>query len=95
MAIRVFIKREVPAEKAQAVKELIDRMRSLATGQPGYVSGETLKRIDQEGQSLVISKWKNKAYWDSWYHSTERVALQEKIDALLDSPTQYEIYDYE
>lgn len=95
MAIRVFLKRQFPEEKAEALKALIDQMRSAGTGQPGHISGETLQRIDKPGEYLVISKWKSLADWQRWFEGSERAAIQQKIDDLLKSPTVYEIYEYD
>jgi heme-degrading monooxygenase HmoA len=74
---------------------LINQMRTTIVSNPGYVSGETLTRIDQPGEILVVSKWQSPFYWKQWYESRERKALQDRIDALLDAQTQYEIYEYE
>ena len=41
MAIRVFVKRRVSAENAEALRGYIDKLRNMSTGLPGYVSGET------------------------------------------------------
>lgn len=95
MAIRVLMKRPVSEDKAEAFRELTDRLRVLAMGQHGYVSGETLKRIDRPGTSLVISKWKSREAWEIWFKSAERARIQEQIDALLGEETAYEIYDYD
>jgi heme-degrading monooxygenase HmoA len=95
MAVKILLKRQFPEEKTGALKELIDQLRSSATGQPGYISGETLRRIDQPGEFLVVSKWKSRMDWDRWFEGEERTTLQKKIDDLLGSPTVYEIYEYE
>ena len=95
MAIKILLKRQVPEDKAQPLKELIDQLRAVTTGQPGYLSGETLRRIDHPGECLVVSKWKTRGDWDRWFQHPERAALQQKIDDLLGSPTNYEIYEYE
>ncbi len=95
MTIMVLLKRQVPKEKSEELKELIDRLRAATFGQPGYISGETLTRVDQPGECLVIAKWKSRADWERWIKRPERAKIQEKIDALLDTPTTYEIYDYE
>ena len=95
MAVRIHMKRKVSKDHEQALKELIGRLRSVATGQPGYISGETLKRIDVPGETLVVSKWKSRQAWERWYNSDERKALQDEIEALLGTATEYEIYDYE
>ena len=95
MAIKVFLKRSVPDDKIGELKLLIDRLRSTTTGRPGYVSGETMRRIDRPGTILVISKWKSINDWQRWFEDPSRVEIQREIDALLESPTQYEIYDYD
>jgi heme-degrading monooxygenase HmoA len=78
-----------------ALKELIDRLRSATFGQPGYVSGETLKRVDQPCECLVVAKWKSRSDWERWFQRPERAEIQQKIDDLLGTPTVYEIYEYD
>jgi len=95
MAIRVLMKRQVSEDRTEALRTLTDRLRVLAMDQPGYVSGETLKRIDRPGVSLVISKWKSQQAWENWFNTPERAAVQQKIDDLLGVPTGYEIYDFD
>jgi antibiotic biosynthesis monooxygenase (ABM) superfamily enzyme len=98
--IRIHIRRRVSEDNQQALMALINQMRSAIVGNPGYVSGETLKRIDQSGENLageilVVSKWQSHFYWKQWHESVERAALQADIDQLLGEQTQYEIYEYE
>lgn len=95
MTVKILLKRQFPKEKGAALKELIEQMRSSATGQPGYISGETLHRVDRPGEFLVISKWKSRADWNRWFEGPERATIQKKIDELLESPTVYEMYEYE
>lgn len=93
--IRIHIRRTVPEERADDLKLLINRLRGVTMGTPGYIAGETLKRIDKPGESLVVTKWQSEFYWEQWLQSKERSAIQDKIDRLLGSATQYEIYDYD
>jgi heme-degrading monooxygenase HmoA len=95
MAIRVLMKRKVSEDNIEALKKLLDKMRSLALDQPGYATGETLKRIDAPGESLVISKWKALSAWEDWHRDPKREKVQKEIDDLLGTPTIYEIYDYD
>ena len=95
MAIKVLLKRKVPEEKAEALKALINKLRSATAVRSGYVSGETMRRIDQPGECLVISKWLSRYDWDQWANDPRREEIQREIDALLGEPTQFEIYDYE
>ena len=93
--IKVHIKRKVPQDKLEDLGVLINQMRGLTMGQPGYITGETLKRVDKPGESLVVAKWQSLDYWNQWFHSKERSEIQDKIDQLLGQATQYEIYEFD
>ncbi|MBW2705540.1 MAG: antibiotic biosynthesis monooxygenase [Deltaproteobacteria bacterium] len=93
--IRIHIRRKVPEDRADDLKLLINQLRGVTMGTPGYIAGETLKRIDKPGESLVVTKWQSEFYWEQWLQSKERSEIQDKIDRLLGSATQYEIYEYD
>ena len=93
--IRIHIRRTVPEEKTAELKGLINRLRGVTMGTPGYIAGETLKRVDQPGESLVVTKWQSEFYWNQWLQSEERAEIQSKIDQLLGSETIYEVYEYD
>ena len=95
MAVKVFIKRHVPQNKAKELSALLKQLRIRTTNQPGYISGETLKRIDRPGENLVISTWQSVDDWRNWVLSKERSEIQDKIDLLLGKETHYEIYNYD
>ena len=93
--IKIHIKRKVPEEKKEDFVVLINRLRSITMGKPGYITGETLKRVDKPGESLVVTKWQSVYYWNQWFQSKERSEIQDKIDQLLGEVTHYEIYEYD
>ncbi len=95
MSVEVLIRRKFIKVKASEIAPLIVKLRSLATMQPGYISGETLKCIDPPGESeyLVRSTWRSAEDWKKWLHSKERVAIQKKIDTVTKEKTQYRIYE--
>jgi heme oxygenase (mycobilin-producing) len=93
--IKVLIRRHVSDDQRDELISLINRLRSTIVGQPGYLSSETLKRIDTPGEILVISKWQSHYYWSQWYESDKRATIQREIDQLPDTQTLYEVYDYE
>jgi quinol monooxygenase YgiN len=93
--IKIHIKRKVPPEKREDLRVLINQLRALTMGQPGYIAGETLKRVDKPGESLIVAKWQSADYWQQWLQSKERLGIQAKIDALLGEETRYEIYEYD
>ena len=95
MTVKILVRRNVPEGKAEALTELIDQLRILATGQPGHVSGETLRRVDEPGETLVVTKWRTLGAWQRWQATPERTEIQKKIDQLLGEGTRYEIFEYE
>ena len=95
MAVQVLIKRRFVKEKSVELAPLIVKLRSLATMQPGYISGETLKCIDppDETEYLVRSTWRSIEDWKKWLQSAERTAIQKQIDATLNQKTEYRVYE--
>jgi heme-degrading monooxygenase HmoA len=92
MTVKVIIKRKVPEEAAAFLEPLLNDLRSKARQQEGYITGETLDRIDTPGHSLVISTWRSMEDWRRWFASQERFDIQNKVDSLLGKYTEYEIY---
>ena len=94
MSVKILIKRNVPEDKAKKMLPLFKQMRVMANSQPGYISGETMRRLDLPDEFLVISSWQSSDDWEKWVQSNERKEVQAKIDALLGGETDYEIYHY-
>jgi heme-degrading monooxygenase HmoA len=94
MSIKVLIKRTVPQEKTREMLNLFKEMRSLATVEDGYISGETLKSSDRLDVFLVISTWATSTDWENWLKNKKRQEIQGKIDALLGGKTSYEMFKY-
>jgi len=93
MTIKILIKRKFSGRQDEALNSLLRQFRALAIEQPGYVSGETLTRLDHPGESLVISTWKSHNDWQNWLSSPARQQIQSQIDILLGSETSYEVYE--
>jgi heme-degrading monooxygenase HmoA len=94
MAVKIFIKRSIPPDKAGKVMPLFQNLRSLAMSPPGYISGETLHSIDSPGEIVVISTWQTVNEWRSWVANKERLKIQGQIDMLLGKKTEYEVYQH-
>jgi len=57
MAISVMIQRTFgDKEKAVKLSPLIVKLRSLATIQPGYITGKTFRCLDCPGEYLVYAR---------------------------------------
>jgi len=94
MAVKIFIKRKVTQDKAKAMIPLFRQMRASATAQTGYITGETLRSLDNPSEFMVISTWQSSEDWNKWLKSEDRNKIQSKIDDLLGGETHYEIYHY-
>jgi heme-degrading monooxygenase HmoA len=92
MTIKVLIKRRITEARSKELNLLFVKLRSLAMQQEGYIGGETLKRLDDPGESLVISRWQSIEDWTRWLVSKKRAEIQGAIDALTDSETRFEVY---
>ncbi len=94
MSVKILITRTVPPEKGRDMLNLFREMRSLATVQDGYISGETLKSTDRPNVFLVISTWDSDQDWEDWLKNKARQEIQGKIDNLLGGNTSYEMFQH-
>lgn len=94
MAVKIIIRRKVAKDKEGNLMPLLIQLRALATAQPGYVSGETLRNVSNPEDFLVISTWQSVDNWNAWMSSKQRSEIQQKIDAILGEKTEYNVYFY-
>jgi heme-degrading monooxygenase HmoA len=94
MAIKIIIRRRVQKEKEGKLLPLLVELRSKATTQPGYISGETMRNMNDPQDFIVISTWQSVEAWKVWEASKGREDIQKKIDALLGEKTVYGVYFY-
>jgi heme-degrading monooxygenase HmoA len=93
MTVQVIIKRKLKISKPETLIPYLNEMRNLAKEQKGYVSGETLRSLDDPDDYLVISKWQTAQDWKNWFQSVERRTIQAKMDSLIGERTFYEIFE--
>jgi heme-degrading monooxygenase HmoA len=94
MAVTIMIRRTFEStETAAKLAPLIVKLRSLATVQPGYISGRTFRCLDCPGEYLVISTWNSLDEWNRWLNSEERRLLQDQVDDLVGEKTEYRLYE--
>ena len=94
MAVKINIRRRVPKGKEAQLLPLLLMLRSKALNQPGYISGETLRNVNEAEDYVTISTWKSVDDWKACEIGRERWEIQAKIDDLLEEKTAYGIYFY-
>jgi heme oxygenase (mycobilin-producing) len=92
MAVKIIIKRKVRKGKEGQLLPLLLELRSRAITQPGYISGETLRNVNDPEDHVVISTWQSAEHWKAWEADQGRAEIQSKIDSLLGEKTTYAVY---
>jgi len=92
VTIKIFIKRKVKEKGAAELEFLLKKLRALTLEQSGYISGETLNRLDKADESMVISTWNSVEDWNNWVNNPKRTEVQAQIDRLLGEDTEYAMY---
>ncbi|MBW2251054.1 MAG: antibiotic biosynthesis monooxygenase [Deltaproteobacteria bacterium] len=93
MAVQVMIKRKFKVESTEELFPLLTELRIRAKDQPGYISGETLRSLDNPQDYLVFSKWETADDWKKWFNSKERRDIQGRVDSMIGEKTFYEIFE--
>lgn len=92
MTVKIFIKRKIADSNIIELTFLLSKLRGLTLNQSGYISGETLKRVDKQDESMVISTWRSIGDWNNWVNNSKRMVIQAEIDQLLGEETEYAVY---
>lgn len=95
MAIRVLIERKIVPENQPSLNNLLMKLRGKAMLAKGYISGETLRSLDDSTEYLVISTWNTLDDWKRWESDQERRDIQGQIDNLLRVPSVHRVFVYD
>lgn len=92
MITKIIIKRRFVKENTPQILSLLNKIRTMAMNQPGYISGETLMQKDFPENMAVIATWQSMQNWTSWKNSEERKTYEAMLEIYQTRPTQYEEY---
>ena len=92
MAVKILIKRKFKNGNLKAASRFVINNRSGAMQQPGYISSETLRSIDDEDKILVVSMWENMEAWEAWKNSEIRKANVAEFKDYLVGEEEHEHY---
>jgi heme-degrading monooxygenase HmoA len=88
MSIRKF-----QIEETEKLISLLAELSSRLKEQPGYISRDTLRSLDNPEEYLVRCEWETVEHWDKWLHSKERRDIQGKIDSIIGEKTFFEVFE--
>lgn len=86
MAVRILIEREIEPGQEVKLLQFLMHLRSEAMHAKGYISGETLRALNDPNKFLVISTWNSFEDWKAWEKSPDRERFQEAMKPFLRSP---------
>ena len=93
MSVQVMSIRKFQIEETEKLISLLAELNSRSKKQPGRISRETLRSLDNPGEYLVRCEWETVEDWDKWLHSKERRDIQGKIDSLIGEKTFFEVFE--
>ncbi|OGP60154.1 MAG: antibiotic biosynthesis monooxygenase [Deltaproteobacteria bacterium RBG_13_52_11b] len=92
MAVRIIIDRKVKKGKETEFSKMLRELRLKAIPSKGYISGETLRALDDPHNYIVITTWQSVDDWKRWEKNSERKKIQSRIEKLMARPTKTKIY---
>jgi len=92
--VRIIIERRCQPNREIKLQSLLMDLRTKVMRQRGYVSGETLRSVDDPSLWVVISTWLNADLWRAWEISPERQELISEIDPLIIAPEKVSIFTF-
>jgi quinol monooxygenase YgiN len=92
--VRIIIERRCQPHREIELLSLLIQLRIKTMNQHGYVSGETLRSVDDPPLWAVISTWLDADLWKVWETSPERQEITSKIKPLLLGPERVSVFRF-
>ena len=92
MAVKIIIDRKVKKGKEADFSKLLRELRTKAIPSIGYISGETLRAMDDPHNYIVVTTWQSVDDWKKWEKNPERKKIQAKIQKLMARSTKTKIF---
>ena len=92
--IRIIIERRCKSGKEEELAKLLLELRTKAMRQPGYISSETLRSVDDPLLWLVVSTWVDVEAWRVWEAMPDRLDTGSRIEPLLATTRKVSIFEF-
>ena len=92
MAVKILIKRKIKDGNMQAAARLMINTRAGAMKQPGYISSESMRSLEDPSRITVVSMWQNIEAWEAWRNSDTRKEIVAEFKEYIIGETEYEQY---
>lgn len=92
--VKVIIERRCKPNKDMELERMLVELRTKAVQQRGYVSGETLRSLEDPSLWLVVSTWLDVGLWKAWEATPEREEITSKLELLLVAPEKASSFSF-
>ena len=92
MAVKIMIKRKFKDGNLHAASRLLVNNRTGAMKQPGYISSETLRSLDDPDMIVVVSTWHSIEHWEAWKNSETRTTNVNEFRDYIIEQEEFEHY---
>jgi len=89
--IRVIIERFIAESLEANYEETAKDTLQKAIKAPGFISGESLKAIDNPRHRFILCNWRSLHDWQQWEQSTERKDMMSKLNLMFEKEEKFTI----
>lgn len=83
--IRVIIDRFIAESLEENYEITAKETLQAAVRAPGFISGESLKDIQNERHRVVLCNWRSLQDWQRWLSSPERKSMMDQLNLMLET----------
>ncbi len=84
--ITVIIERHIAPGMASTYENFARQIIEATVSAPGFISGESLRGLDDPNARYIVVKMKNRSNWQQWLLSKQRRDLVALVSPLLTTP---------
>ncbi|PCH51241.1 MAG: antibiotic biosynthesis monooxygenase [Cellvibrionales bacterium] len=84
--ITVIIERHIARDMSSTYESFAKQIIQATVSAPGFISGESLRGLDDPNARYIVVKMNNKSNWLQWLQSKERRELVALVSPLLTIP---------
>lgn len=91
--IRVIIERTIAESMESTYEQLAKGTLQQAVTADGFISGESLRDIENPRHRVILCKWRSQADWDRWFSSAERKDMMAQLSLVLEGAEKITLLD--
>ena len=91
--IRVIIERFIAESLEANYEDTAKETLQKAIRAPGFISGESLKDIQNSRHRFILCNWRSIQDWQIWQQSKERKDMMDKLNLMLEKDEKFTILE--